>query len=479
MALVHRQGQGLHTLLANLLWRYGRELAENVRNELEHELARNILQGGQEIGRILQTWTHNAVQSGLQNAREIGSRIQQGISSSLRAGGELNRYVHQWAEELAGTDRQNDWNRALDDMDRDPQLNAIIENTHNHASDIQEFEVDANGNTNMNGSGNTSTNDGTEPPQAMAMRAGGGIGPQGISKETPITPAQPSYGLQETHTTLCNWNGYFSAVGLEHATPVPLEIRLTSPLDMIVTSATADPGLGATWTKGLHVVPFNDAAATSSNANVLFPSTFTVGSYALEKANWFAFWAKIYEYYTVLKCHYKITIINQSSSNGNDAIVGVSFDAYSDTAGSTGNETPKDASLHEVMQWKHMNWHLLTSARGQWQEQNKQIISGTYVAGTTKRNVSNDGDVKTWNLTNAIPTLKENMVLLFYKSPLAHGIGVVGAAITPIGVNIHVELKYEIQFKDLRLQARYPNTNTTDISLTIDTDTRQIPAETS
>ena len=49
----------------------------------------------------------------------------------------------------------------------------------------------------------------TQDNQQEIQRASGSAGPIGagsVSKETPISPAQPSYGLQETHTTILPFN---------------------------------------------------------------------------------------------------------------------------------------------------------------------------------------------------------------------------------------------------------------------------------
>ena len=94
--------------------------------------------------------------------------------------------------------------------------------------------------------------------QLAAMRSGGGGGSNNpVSKETPITPAQPSYALQETHTTTCHWTGYASVVGPVHSGPIVAEFRLTSPADIVVTDLTGYPGDNSAWTQGLHIRPWN------------------------------------------------------------------------------------------------------------------------------------------------------------------------------------------------------------------------------
>ena len=72
--------------------------------------------------------------------------------------------------------------------------------------------------------------------EARAAGPGGG-GNNPVSKETPILRGQaPSYGLQETHTTICPFNGWFSVVNpsISFATPIVAEFRVTSPIDPFV-----------------------------------------------------------------------------------------------------------------------------------------------------------------------------------------------------------------------------------------------------
>ena len=70
-----------------------------------------------------------------------------------------------------------------------------------------------------------------------------------------------------------------------------------------------------------------------------------------------------------------------------------------------------------------------------------------------KRNVKNDEDVKTWTATNSTPTdWTEAMTLNFWKAPFNQN----GTDLS--GVKIQVQLKYVVQFKDLKVQARYPAT---------------------
>ena len=102
-----------------------------------------------------------------------------------------------------------------------------------------------------------------------------------------------------------------------------------------------------------------------------------------------------------------------------------------------------------------------------------------------RMNIVNDGDVKTWTkTTDGVPTtLSEILTLNFFMDPFFNGrqqdryylnaagdmstyeAQATGANIRG-AVNMEINLKYIVQFKDLRQQARYPNTVTTDQDIT-------------
>lgn len=306
-------------------------------------------------------------------------------------------------------------------------------------------------------------------PEAAARVASGPGGP--VTKETPVLlNAKPSYGLQETHTALCVFNGWLSAVALDH-TAIKTDFRVTSPIDCMTTTLGTTAASGA-WTKGLKNVPLNGGSGTRGAAPAVFPVETVSVAHATEQANWFAFWAKIYEYYTVLSCEYEIILQNPNTAAGSDALVGYDFNSYSDTAGATGNQTPDTSTLIDMKSWKHIRWERVEPSSGNNTKMGFSTIRGTYRPGQAARNISNDGDVKTWTstLAGAQPTLKEFLTLYYFKHPMN-----TVETTTTTGVNVQYTLKYIVQFKDLRVNARYPKTGVTDISMTTSSDVMQIP----
>lgn len=295
--------------------------------------------------------------------------------------------------------------------------------------------------------------DGGEPESApMAARASAPGPGNTVSKETPISNYPSlSYGLQETHTTILPWTGWCSVTGLRQDFPRQLKLRMNAPYDMVIDTIQAVPGTVPTdGYEGFYNIPIKE---NTTFGTTTFPETMTT----MERPAWRDYWAQLYEYYTVLGCEYKITIVNPTSHVGASAIVGKQFDSNSDAATTTGNVMPL-TKLSEAMAFKNISWEVINYSRSEVANRNVGIIQGTHRPGQTKRNIVNDGDVKTWTATGSIPNLRDVLTLNFYRAPLAWHNGV--------GLNMQIELKYIVQFKDLRLQARYPNTVTTEQNIT-------------
>lgn len=339
--------------------------------------------------------------------------------------------------------------------------------------------------------------------ETALARAGGG-GPSSVTKETPISSYPSlSYGLPETHTTILPWTTWLSAVVLDKDTPVQVKLRMNSIWDMLDASFVANPAAGGAWTnKGLGTTII-DARGLRANSGANFPAAFTAGqTEATERPAWRDYWASFYDFYTVLGCEYEIIITNPAQHwtsqtiTGSDAgkmpivtgvttgaatqnlstnaytpsvqvpcklsanaVCAVQFDTYSDTATSTGNVMPL-TQYEEIRTYKNIRWYRINDNNG------TEIIRGQYKPGQAKRNIINDGDVKTWTATGTtLPNLKEILTLNFFQDPM-------NTTTLTTGVNMEINLKYIVQFKDLKQQARYPNTITSnqDINIVLNED---------
>lgn len=304
-----------------------------------------------------------------------------------------------------------------------------------------------------------------ETPEAEARMAVGGPSGGGnnqVSKETPIsTYPSLSYGLQETHTTILPWTGWCSVYGLTTGTPVQIKLRMNSPYNMFPNTTNNN---GAALAKGIYNKVINNSGSLASSAT--FPELLTNNAAAVnQRPAWRAFWAQQYCYYTVLGCEYKITVQNPNSTRGSTICIGIQQDSYSGTETSTGNVMPQ-TNLSEVMAFKNIRWEIIDCQSDAGNPNQFKVIAGKYYPGQIKRNIQNDGDVKTWTSTGsrgvaggssedgASPTLSDILTLNFWQAPLAF-------ADAGYYANMQIELKYIVQYKDLRQQARYPATTGT------------------
>lgn len=298
--------------------------------------------------------------------------------------------------------------------------------------------------------------------EVQLARMGPGGGSNTVSKETPVSEGVGlQYGLPETHTVILPWTTFVSYGLLDHDTPLQLQLRMNSIWDMMVNGVTVLASAGTIAAKAFHDRPVGLAGVNIAGAT--FPQT--PGNVATERPQWRDYFASLYDYYTVTSCKYRITILNTTNNRGADQIVGVQFDSYSDTATSTGNVMPQ-TKLIEALHYKNINWHIVTNSTSEQSTTgaNKYVIEGVYKPGQIKRNIVNDGDVKTWTSTNisspVLPTLKDILTVNFWKAPLNYA-----TAAQTCG-NMQIELQYIVQFKDLKQQARYPNTITTTQDIT-------------
>ena len=350
------------------------------------------------------------------------------------------------------------------------------------------------------------------PEQTMAARAaGGGMGSSTVSKETPISNYPSlSYGLQETHTTILPWTGWLTATGLDKGTPLQLKIRMNTPhdmLDMTTGSLGSIEGARINGTKQFINRTLDGDGRVPDEAALRYPVEFGVSATtAVERPAWRDYWGALYDFYTVLGCEYEIILYNpiqvrnirlgtaaQHTVNtlvypaiqfpidcgffNSDCVVATQFDTYSSTATTTGNVMPQ-TYYQEARAFKELRW---TPVKGG----QKAVIRGTYKPGQAKRNIINDGDVKTWTATGQAPTtLQEILTLNFWTDPffsarlpdpyenpnslepatLSAGPAYTGNLGAVMGgtVEMEINLKYIVQYKDLKQQGRYPNSITTD-----------------
>jgi len=403
-----------------------------------------------------------------------------GPAGAIANGGALAA-IGRWGDQRGNNPREV----AMDSQGELPDLGQLIPtNTMNNA-----------GGNGGNGGGTRRPAEGPPDGEPTAQRQA--IGPGGSnapSKETPISPYPSlSYGLQETHTTILPWSGWLSVVNLTKTTPAQLAIRMNTPYDFLSLTTQPTPGNRELWaSKGFGVTM---VGSRGENVNQTFPKELAANSTATtERPQWLHYWAQIYQRYTVLGCEWEVIVHNPTehteymqyaattagvgppelvtapavtmvkATNG-DLLCGVQYDSYSDTEAASGNIMPKTLYA-EVLGFKNIQWYRIED-RGK-----TTIISGKCYPGMIKRNIVNDGDVKTWSATNStdgtiptLPNLKELLTLNFWAHPLGNTEASSGPQAMSYAANMQINVKYIVQFKDLREQARYPNTLNTTLDL--------------
>lgn len=326
--------------------------------------------------------------------------------------------------------------------------------------------------------------------QMVAARAGGGMS-NAPSKETPIS-RYPSltYGVQETHTTILPWRGYCSVKATNFEVPQKMEFRMNSIYDIIKHELAGYSGttVNSAYPDGIFNFKINNGAPAviGTNKIIMFPSTTASGASATERPQWRDYWAQLYEFYTVLGCKYKITIVNAyDGTNGTgDMDFAYEFDSYSQAQGAAGNVMTL-GPYNEVRAYKNVKWATCRSRNPPNANDYTTVISGEYRPGMVRHNIVNDGDIKTWTQISAnggLPTNTDTLVIFAYPNDLSGQVRANGASDGASGgCNIRIELDYIVQFKDLKSQARYPSANTgagtrQDITNDANDDVRMVPA---
>ena len=335
----------------------------------------------------------------------------------------------------------------------------------------REMEIDAGGKT-------------TESSALRTADASMAGGPNGTG-ETPVSMGVPrELGIfTETRTAILPLTYYVSLNNITDVTAVVWKIRLNCPYNNCIGNQLIVQTTGATRNRG----PSNDLAqAISTNSSTLYafpatlvgsvPETATTGSYGTVTADqckpaWLGWYEKIYESYHTMETDYRVTIMNTAINDRTSAIVLETMDTYTDS--STGNVTPTDAELHEILHWRNIKHHRITDKNDENRNNDTVVIQGKWKPGQLLHNTVNSEDIKAWYPTGAEPgspnsTWVEQLTLLTYKDEMMRSTG-------PLNLNMKVELRYVVQFKDLIQSARYSSFNDTDVTLSFPSDTWQTP----
>lgn len=296
------------------------------------------------------------------------------------------------------------------------------------------------------------------PPTNQAnLRSGGPEVARKGTQETAITPQRPHYGLPETVTQVIPSIFYFSMLaGPSKDLTTRVQFRLTSMSDQMITNI-ATPTPTANYDQGVYnkLLPNKNVYAWENPITTTFPSTGSP-----DQSQWRDYFHQMYQYYRVLGIEYEFTIQNPQFNTGNDIVVGTFIDTYSaDNALNIHNVT-NATTVNEIEMWPDVRWKVIKSSIQGDGEANWGTVKGYYKPGMVRQNVENDEDVTTWTKVGSTPSLTEILTLFIAKSAfsttnLAHG------------VNIRCKLRKIVQYKDIRVEWRWPQSNQTDIIMSI------------
>ena len=417
MALVNRNNRQVQIAVGGVLYgvasRVGQEAYEHLRDGITAIIQRGGGDVYEQVQQFAQQWATTVRGRARGEMQAIGDMVTNTMGRAMQEGGRLAEYVQEF---ITGPDGD------IEPIDQGtPDLSDLIpENDGNNARVGDRRNIDGEP-VNRRPGDMAGSGSGDVEMEAGRLMAGGN---NQVSKETPISSYPSlSYGLPETHTTILPWTGWLTvSLGTLPAakTPVQLKMRLNCPFDMLDVATQTSPAVGGTMsTAGFYAVPANTSGLVAVST---YPEQFASNTTSAdERPAWRDYWCKQYDFYTVLGCEYEIIIRNPLQAAEHAMLIGTQIDTYSDTATTTGNVMPL-TRLSEVMAFKNIQWYnLRCNDSAETERGNVVVIKGRYTPGQAKRNIINDGDVKTWTPTSGasvIPNLKEIMTVNFWDHPL-------------------------------------------------------------
>jgi len=213
------------------------------------------------------------------------------------------------------------------------------------------------------------------------------------------------------------------------------------------TGTNGDPFLAFETT----LLPATEPTATTSGSGVVADTSC--------RPAWRAWYEKMYESYHTIETQYRITFFSPETAVGRRAVVYVDKDVY--TSSSVGNVIPVDGNQYYLNSlWKGVEKHII-SERIAGQDADKWVkqISGTWRPGVWNKNTQNEEEIKAWYATAAAPSpvWVENLVLQVRNDDFNT---------EKTNLNCLVELRYVVQFKDLKLAFRYPQATGSAVTFT-------------
>ena len=220
---------------------------------------------------------------------------------------------------------------------------------------------------------------------------------QSGSTETAITQANPVYGYQNTYTAKMRASVWCLAVKPSYAQPVAIELKLNTPKNIFRPQTYVVSTAGGTANGGtVHNHNKADTVNFGTMDATLIPFPATLPATPVVTANMWKIHSEQYQYYTVLKCYYKISMQNISTASHQGVTLLYGYDTYG-ASNTNGTKYPRNITYWQARSWENLREIRIPSRSNPEMSSNGIVIlEGTYVPGQAKRGVMNDGDVKRW-----------------------------------------------------------------------------------
>lgn len=282
--------------------------------------------------------------------------------------------------------------------------------------------------------------------------------PGGGLRETPIDMQSPHYGLPETRTAVLTQTSYLAVIPPDLVgNTTQFRIRLNTPVDWFFTTTLTSAAAGATYSAGLYT---NLMRTNNSNVWSTPPFNFPTTLSALERPQWRTYWESHYQYYTVLGLEYKMTFHNPQQNPGCDMVVATFTDSFSTT--NANNVHPLNASMQVMENWPDVTFRRVSSAGDNDFSKAYETIKGYWRPGQVKSSVENDEDIRTWTKVGSLPSLTEMLTVSVSKAW--------DNTVATTGLNVRMDMRWIVQYKDLAPQYRWPTSGQTSIAVVAPSD---------
>jgi hypothetical protein len=355
--------------------------------------------------------------------------------------------------------------------------------------------------------------------QALRSGEGGGESSQNQAQRVQVIPRQPEMGFfTEQRTAVLPFTFYCSMNMLDQTAPVVLRIRLNNHWNILKDTTLVTQAVNGVRNKGVSndfccYFPNGQYSRTNNTYLVPFPNSI-VGPSAATATNssfgvpadgntipaWRFFYERNWQAYSNYKTEVKITALNaaETAADLNHVRLFTCTEKYT-TGQSNSQLAPTDATLFDANHWPFMTKRTIQPRNVNTSTSDYTILQETWTPNSVQKlNVFNDEDIKTWYPTTAQNgDLTECLTIMGYKhdlfpvgprtaefnrteslinaSDVITGYAQEFQPPTNASINLKVELKYHIVYKDLPNSMRYWKSGQANDPLLYRNETAQIP----